>query len=867
MRKVALLKANSMDLYEEFLDDEKLSETCRKFISEQVDDNHRLALDARILPLRLQNLSDPTRIYELARRLDSSTEIANALVNIPVRTVRDEALNLCFDEDVLGELQKTSKQLDKSVNRFVRDRLHALKELRNRSQNLTAQADHVIAAAERSAPNDPHYLTRREKIEREWEHTLVAIEQLNDQLQEHGQDKVDVDSLRVKFPSRADPAAVTAAGPQQFDAILSQLRACENDESEIDECERQWLDALKEQAAPPQTADQFYQLANSKRRQLRDQRVNERHRQEISRLLAPIELKEPGAQSQDWYSVWSTRDAAFSRLRKIDRFVDGLTGQTMSEELTESRTNLKNMAATLQTVVDRCDELEQETMRHVESNLASLDKFIEAGSLKKAKSAERNVIALINRLPKRKQGAFHSSLTPALASIRQLSEWQEFAEEPKRLELCEAIEELAENPLSPEEQFHRIRELREQWNALGILRSRDERTLQVRYDNAAAKAFQLCEAWFQEQAEVRERNLSSRRVICEQLQSFIDGYDWDKPDYKVVHKNLRTAQSEWRSYTPIERSQSKEVNATFNKLTRELEEKLTDHWAENTRQKEKLIQEAKEAVEDASLSPIELISLIKDLQAQWKNVGPAGRRKEQGLWKSFRTQCNSAFELRETQQKERRAQLDANIKLAQDEVAKLSDRIGDSKTTLKQLDSSLLHELRSKFSDIELPARIRKEIDNKMSSLAAQLEKKREELETQRTSGELRTLIDIDLEISKLEVQGLNLTEDLLEKAGTSKEWFTSRNAEDASKKKFVLHELVLRAEVLADVPSPDEDAGKRMQVQVSRLQHGLTRGGESEEQKVERLIQAWCSAAHGEQPLRDRFHFAIRKHLDDLST
>ena len=75
----------------------------------------------------------------------------------------------------------------------------------------------------------------------------------------------------------------------------------------------------------------------------------------------------------------------------------------------------------------------------------------------------------------------------------------------------------------------------------------------------------------------------------------------------------------------------------------------------------------------------------------------------------------------------------------------------------------------------------------------------------------------------------------------------------------------MLRAEVLADVPSPTEDSGKRMQVQVARLQHGLTRGGESEEQRVENLIQEWCKLAYGEQPLRERFQTAIRKHLDSL--
>ena len=96
---------------------------------------------------------------------------------------------------------------------------------------------------------------------------------------------------------------------------------------------------------------------------------------------------------------------------------------------------------------------------------------------------------------------------------------------------------------------------------------------------------------------------------------------------------------------------------------------------------------------------------------------------------------------------------------------------------------------------------------------------------------------------------------------------FRNRNADVARKNDITIHELVLRAEVLADVPSPTEDSGKRMQVQVTRLQHGLTRGGESEEQRVENLIQEWCKLAYGEQHLRARFQTAIRKHLDSLVT
>ncbi|MCY4143651.1 MAG: DUF349 domain-containing protein [Gammaproteobacteria bacterium] len=867
VRRVALSKANSLELYEELLDEEELSDICRKFLIDNIDDNHPLALDPRILPMRLQSLTEPAKIYDLAQRLGSSAETAGALAALPTPKLREEVLSLCFDEDVLGELQKLSRHQNKSVNRFVRDRLNAFKELRNRKQNLTAQAEHIIGAAIRSLPHDPHYTARREKIEREWEHTLEAIEQLNAQLAANAHAEIDIDALKSEFPNRAEPSAIDAGGPQQFEGILTRLRECSNnDENEIDECERLWLDALKEQPAPRAIADQFYQLANSKRREIRETATKNRQKLEIEALIEPIMLQEPGAQSQSWFRVWSTRSAAQGRLRKIERYQERLAGTGKTNTLADETSALTEMVPSLKSIIERCNELEEETIRHVESNLESLSKFIDSGSLKKAKSAERNISALINRLPKRQQGTFNARLAPAITSIRQLSGWQEFAEEPKRIALCEAIEELANNPLSPEDQFHKIRELRERWNGLGMLRSRDERSLQDRYDKAAEKAFQICESWFNEQAAMRQRNFEGRQEICRRLQSFVEEYDWEKPDFKVVHRMLRSAQSEWRSFTPIERTKSKSINASFGKLTRELESRLADHWSENSRQKEEIIDEAKTAVEDSSLSPMELIAAIKDLQARWKNVGPAGRRKEQGLWKNFRALCNLAFERREAQQQERRSQLDANIKTAQDEVAKLDQLLSNPKTTLQQLDSSLLNELRSKLSDLELPTRIRKSTENEISSLATQLNKRREELETRRSSEELIALIDIDIEIANLESDGVDPPNELLEKAGTGRPWFGARNAEDASKKAFALHELVLRAEVLADVPSPPEDAGKRMQVQVSRLQHGLTRGGESEEQKVERLIQAWCSTAHGDQPLRERFHNAIRKHLDDLA-
>lgn len=866
VRLSALKRVDSIELYSEFIDDDDLGKACSQAISERIDDNHALAAHPQIWPLRLLTVEDPARVYKLACQLGSKTEAAEALVRLPVREVRDDALKLCFDEDILGEMEKGSRHQDKNVNRFVRQRLNSIKELRNRTQNLTAQAEHIIESADRSSPNDAHYLTRREKVEREWEHTLDAIAQLNANLVEFERDEIDIESLRRRFPERVDPVADDITGPQKFGAILARLKEQATRFSDIDDCEREWLDALKEHSAPRDVADQFYHLANQKRRDLQQEESKKRHTRNLRRLLEPIELKQPDTRSSDWQHVWSTRSAASTRIDRIERFLERLEKESGSAELQEDVSALGTMKSSLKQTIDQCNELEEETVRHIESNLVSLDKFVESGSLRKAKSAERNVISLINRLPKRRQSHFNLRLTPAMAAIRRLSGWQEFAEEPKRQALCESIEELVKNPLSAEEQYRRLRDLRNQWNELGILRSRSERTLQDRFDKAADEAFAVCKSWFDEQASIRANNLESRRAMCDSLRTFVDEYDWENPDFKLVHKTLRTAQSEWRTLVPVERSKAKDLNAKFNKLLKELEGHLSAHWTENQKKKEALIDEVTKALAEESTNSSELIALVKNVQAQWKAIGPAGRRHEQKLWNEFRKQCNTAFEMRETQQQERRSKIDSNINLAKDKVAAVEKILDDKETTLPQLSPTLVSDLRSEISDLELPVRIRNRLNEDLASLSSRLTQRRETLETRRTSGELLLLMDIDQEFGECEAKGEEPGAELLQRASVEGDWFVKRNAEDASKSVFALHELVLRAEVLADIPSPPEDAGKRMQVQVSRLQHGLTRGGESEEQKVEKLIQSWCTKAYGEQPLRERFQAAIRKHLQKLS-
>ncbi len=74
--------------------------------------------------------------------------------------------------------------------------------------------------------------------------------------------------------------------------------------------------------------------------------------------------------------------------------------------------------------------------------------------------------------------------------------------------------------------------------------------------------------------------------------------------------------------------------------------------------------------------------------------------------------------------------------------------------------------------------------------------------------------------------------------------WTALADASDASDPA----ELVIRAEILCGVPSPETDQQRRMEIQVRRLADGMgsADNGNDQMQDVEKLLASWCLAGIG---------------------
>ena len=861
VRKSALRKANSLDLYREFMDNELLSKFCCEHIIEKIDDTHELAQDPRIFPLRLQRIEDPQLILDQVSKMESAAKSAATIMAMPSRELRLAVSKQIDDLILIAEIEKQSRNRDKSLNRLLRDRLTVHRELLQEKSRLEQLALEISKRAKVTTVEDIHYQVRRSALEREWTEIMDQINLLNGRLKEHRETVIDTESLLKEFPQRVDQSPQSVEQPVNFAAILMKLKNCNGTVEEIDTCEHDWLEALKVRAAPSETADEFYHLANQKRKEIRRLQVRAEQKQTLDRLLKPIAWKTPDKTIRDWGRVWQSYDRAKVRIRAIDKFRRTLKVKHEPEH-EDWNSSLLALSTTLKERIELCDTLRTKHLDQFHKHIEAATKFVESGELKKAQSEERAAQTLMNRLPRDEQRKIATVFVPVSASVRKLAGWQEFAETPKREDLCKAIEELARNPLTPERQFEKIRELREAWIQLSPPRSRTERDLQDRYDSAATVAFKVCEDWFEKRAQLRQRNLQARAVIVEQVRSFNEQSDIENMDWSEAQHILKTSVAKWRTLFPVERAENKPLQKEFDKHIKELRSKITTFWDTNKAQKQSIVAAVREALDNDELTIENLLDFVVEQQGQWKSIPTAGPRFEGRLWREFSSLCNEAFDLRTTQKEQRRSEINENIKEAERLVKSLEDLLKQNNVFADQSVNQVLQETVAQIETIDLPKRIHNKITDKVAELTRVIKQKLAEHKVREIYENLESLLELDKEISELEAKDEEISEDFRTKLGEFQPWFLQRSAETASKNAISLHDIVLRTEILADVPSPESDAAKRMQIQVSRLQQGLSSGGQSDEQRIEPLIEKWCSMAFGEQPLRERFHNAAKAYL-----
>lgn len=702
-------------------------------------------------------------------------------------------------ESNLSSLQKLFIDKNKNVSRILKSKLQALKHARELEAAETEAVDSLLQSAKQLQNSEPgpDYSRR--------------IEVLKDSLKQLATSQADLKEIRQVL---SDCEAIFAALPDPAELLKQKMSVI------ADRCE-----ALRQFCQDPNFKDLAQTLQN-----LLNDWPSEAAANSKSELTG--DLSELVTAQRTWQDLIAngpkqtleTFDVTRSQLLWPDAYPKP---PNLDERIEQIRASL----------VETTAQQAERDAKHAELE-SSLEKFqqqLTEGHIKASNRANTRVTQLLKTTkPTSEQKAKAQQLQNKL---QDLKDWQGFATQPKRDELCDKMQLLAtDQTISMPEKAKAIKELQEEWRKLGASDSRAAQKSWTRFKALGDEAYVPVAEHFAAQQVVREQHLTAREEICKTLENHEQETDWDntQSDWKALASLLQSTSTKWRQHNNVPRRDKKAIEKRFEQANKPLKDRLNQVQKQHVEQKEALIQQLRTKLEDGS-DINGLINLAKSAQKDWQSIGYVDRRKDQKLWKAFRAQCDAVFSKRDSE------------KQAENNAAK--EVVESYRAVCKKFEQSLDHaferkdisSFRKEIAAIDLP-KAHRGLEREVKKLIKQAES---ELKNRAKQNE--ELMFREFQSRCVQMDNDSFDDEAVQDITLSKELQTALDNR-AEKDLATQDQILIRLEILADLPSPETSQTARMQYQVERLNKELSLGQKetrSERQQVQDLLIQWYSTTN----------------------
>jgi hypothetical protein len=275
-------------------------------------------------------------------------------------------------------------------------------------------------------------------------------------------------------------------------------------------------------------------------------------------------------------------------------------------------------------------------------------------SLKQAERAVRDARAALDQaapLPTRldrdaidgRLKAVVSALFPRVQELRDMDDWQKWANAGVQEELCQRVEQLVQvDDLAAA--ARQLRELQVQWKNVASAPKGQSQLLWTRFKAASDAVRARCDVHFARLAEDQASNGARKEEICQRAEALSTSTDWIK-----TAEAIKALQAEWKAIGPASRAQEKALwdrfhnacDGFFTRRREDLQRRKKD-WASNLSRKEEICARA-EAIAGTTEWQAG-IEEIKRLQAEWNMIGAVRKTRADEVWQRFRTACDAFFE-------------------------------------------------------------------------------------------------------------------------------------------------------------------------------------------------------------------------------
>ncbi|MBT4838978.1 MAG: DUF349 domain-containing protein, partial [Methylococcales bacterium] len=521
---------------------------------------------------------------------------------------------------------------------------------------------------------------------------------------------------------------------------------------------------------------------------------------------------------------------------------------------------------TLETLAQEHKIKQDKIIKEIQSQIPEAQQYLKKGELQSAKNCFKQIkanYAIIKKIDRKILKNISTDISDIQSKLNDLSGWQNWASANERENLCIQAEAIATSSGSPEEIAEQIKILQNKWKKL---KGNSPNDLWERFSLACNTAYEPCKQYFQEQSQQRQNNLEQKKLICTQLEHYIDNMDWtvrakNGVDWKTVELTIQQAKKEWKSIAPIDRKDQKNIEQRFHAILDKIYAKMREQWDRNYKSKYKLIEQIGQALTNAETNLEQSIEDAKKYQSDWKAIGSAGNKHNNKLWNQFRAITDKIFEYR-NKEKEAQKSAYANLQEQRINICQSIKELSQS-TDDETLLASQFHDMKNQWDELNSQHKeIKNKFEKKYESACADFEKQHQQRQLKQQTMQLEQLIqqsDICREIESNLKQSLpfddnqplieqwqklaSLSLPAHEKISMRYQSLIDSQQLTSIDENIILNNndnlklICLKLEIILGIDSPNEEKNKRMELQVSRLSEAMKNTSDNNNQQRQECI------------------------------
>lgn len=226
--------------------------------------------------------------------------------------------------------------------------------------------------------------------------------------------------------------------------------------------------------------------------------------------------------------------------------------------------------------------------------------------------------------------------------MRGLAEWKQWANLGVQATLCRRLEALvaADDDAIVATEFQQVMVA---WRQASDVSRGEGEEIWKRFKTAHDAIFPRIEAFLAKEAVVREEHFAQKVALCEESERLAESTDWLRTAQRMTE-----LQEQWKLIGSATPKQDREAwnrfRAACGRFFHRRRDDLVERkqvWAKNAALKEALCEKAETVSGESDLGAVR--EILRQLQAEWKTVGPTRRNRSEALWQRFRTACDRVY--------------------------------------------------------------------------------------------------------------------------------------------------------------------------------------------------------------------------------